>query len=176
MGTNKRMHARMDGSLFPQYSGISSHSKGACIIRILENSIISKSFLFCIFMSSCCFECSLWCTSQIFLDDVQEINMDNNTHQHNNTTIHQNGYTPIRQHNQTTIKHYNNTPIHLHNNTRRWQHDKTTIGHYSNTTIHQHNNTQRHQHNKTTIYYYNNTTTCIILLAMSVLLKHIDIF
>jgi hypothetical protein len=28
-------------------------------IRILENSIICKSFLFCIFMSICCFECSL---------------------------------------------------------------------------------------------------------------------
>jgi hypothetical protein len=32
MGTNGCMHARTDGSIFPQYSGISSHSKGACIL------------------------------------------------------------------------------------------------------------------------------------------------
>ncbi len=35
MGTNARtharMHARMHGPIFPQYSGISSHSKGACM-------------------------------------------------------------------------------------------------------------------------------------------------
>jgi hypothetical protein len=28
------MHARTDGSIFPQYSGMSSHSKGACIPAI----------------------------------------------------------------------------------------------------------------------------------------------
>ncbi len=31
MGTNGGMHAWTDRSIFPKYSGISSHSKGACI-------------------------------------------------------------------------------------------------------------------------------------------------
>ncbi len=33
MGTNARTHARTHGPIFPQYSGISSHSKGACISK-----------------------------------------------------------------------------------------------------------------------------------------------
>ncbi len=33
MGTNGRTHIRLDGSIFPQYSGISSHSKGARIVQ-----------------------------------------------------------------------------------------------------------------------------------------------
>jgi hypothetical protein len=80
------------------------------IIRILENSIICKCFLFCIFMSSCCFECSMWCTQKLDLHcssccvecslmTYREIIMDKNTHQHNNTLIHQHNYTPIWQHN-----------------------------------------------------------------------------
>ncbi len=79
-------------------------------IRILGNSIICNSFLFCIFMSSCCFECSLWHTKKLDLHcssccvkcslmTFRKIIMDNNTHQHNNTTIHQHDYTPIQQHN-----------------------------------------------------------------------------
>jgi hypothetical protein len=80
------------------------------IIRILDISIICKSFLFCIFMSSCCFECSLWHTKRLDLHCssccvecslilYRKIIMDNNTHQYNNTTIHQHDYTPMWQHN-----------------------------------------------------------------------------
>jgi hypothetical protein len=40
MGTNARTHARTHGPIFPQYSGISSHSKGA---RILEHVLGIKT-------------------------------------------------------------------------------------------------------------------------------------
>ncbi len=84
------------------------------IIKILENSIVSKNFSFCIFMSSCSFKYSLWgmkkldqhCSSCCFecsLMTYRKINIDDNAHQYNNTTIHQ------------------------HDNTRRWQHNQTTI-------------------------------------------------